>query len=62
MELKRHFGWKQEQTALQYTDARNDRAKKMPQLLTNTSKEDEDDNRREEQRRKLCSTHQQHHL
>ncbi len=34
MELKRHFGWQQESTALKYTEATDERARKMARLLT----------------------------
>ena len=39
MELKRHFGWVQETTALRYLDETNDRARKMAKLLTEENKE-----------------------
>ena len=37
MELKRHFGWVQEGTALKYVDETSDRAKKMAKFLTESN-------------------------
>ena len=37
VELKRHFGWVQEGTALKYTDDTKKRARKMARLLTGPS-------------------------
>jgi hypothetical protein len=34
LEMKRHFGWQQEATALKYVDETKDRARKMAQFLT----------------------------
>ncbi len=34
VDLKRHFGWVQEQTALKYTEETKDRARKMANLIT----------------------------
>ncbi len=41
MQMKRHFGWRQEGTALRYTEETRDRAKKMAKLLMDVEENEE---------------------
>lgn len=44
VDLKRHFGWVQEGTALKYLDDTKERARKMAKLLTGSGEENQDTN------------------